>query len=230
MANYKTDVIYKITKEKTANSLELGYIYFTGVPVTYAQVHKPAKMQNSDDTEYQMNIFINEDTMNKVEELGVNKEFAEVGVTKKKKGPNRGKVKYPVEGANENYGGMYAAQLSRKTVKRDRKTGEVTKTYDPLKVIDKELTPIKDNIGNGSICNIRAFCYRYSGDDMIVMQLDTVQVVDLIPYESSGGGDGFDEILGGVVPSSSPVETKEDTEPEPTPAKDDDSFDDDIPF
>lgn len=215
MSKFNTDVVYKITKEKKGTSLELGNLYFKNVPVTYAQVHKPAKKWQSEDTAYQMNVFINKDTMGKVEDLGVNKEFAEVGVTKKKKGANRGQFKFPQEGANENYGGMFAVQLSRNTVKRD-KQGDVVKEYEPLKVIDSEGNAFTQDVGNGSVCTVKLFTYR-NAEDMLVLMMDTVMVVDHVPYEGGDGSGGYDDEMGVTIPAQAPVVKASSTVDEPTP-------------
>ena len=229
MTKFKTDVVYKITKEKTGNGLEMGNLYFKNVPVTYAQVHKPANKWQSDDKAYQVNIFIDKDTMNKVEDLGVNKEFAEVGVTKKKKGANRGSFKYPLDEVNGDYEGMFGAQLTRNTVKRD-KSGAISKEYSPLKVIDKDLNLFTQDVGNGSVCTIKTFCYR-NAEDMLVMMMDTFQVVEHVPYE--GGGSNFDEEFGGVIPEAHVAPATEEVEQKPSPATTpavSDGFDEDLPF
>lgn len=193
MSKFKTDVTYKVVNEAKGGSLETGNLYFMGVPLTYAKVLAPSKKYGSEDTAYQLNLFINADTMEKLEEIGINKEFAEVGVTKIKKGVNRGKIKYELNDTHKDFEGMFAAQFSRDTVKRG-KDGEVVKKYVPLKVLDAKGRPFDQEIGNGSVCNIKTFAYRNS-DGMLVVMLDTVVVVNHVPYirESS---DSFDEVLG----------------------------------
>lgn len=213
MSNYNTDVVYKVTKEKKGKGLELGNLYFKNVPVVYAQVHKPGKKYESEDTAYALTLFINQDTMDKVEEIGVNKEFAEVGKTKLKKGPNRGNLKFPVEGEYENYGGMYATQVKRDTVKRD-KDGQITKHYAPLTVIDTEGELFTQDVGNGSVCTVKLFCYR-NADDMLVMMMDTVQVIEHVPYE--GGGDSFDEEMGVKIPTTQVAQEEVPAEEKSTP-------------
>lgn len=222
MSKFTTDVVYKVTQEKKGKGLEMGNLYFKGVPVTFAQVLKAGKKYQSEDTAYQLNLFINKDTMEKVESIGLNKEFAEVGVTKIKKGANRGEFKYKLDEHNENYVGMFGAQFSRNTVKRD-KEGAVTKTYEPLKVIDAEGNPFSQEVGNGSVCNVKLFAYR-NEEDMLVVMMDTVMIVEHVPYAGKGG-DTFDDELG-VTIKSAPKETKPAVDDELTSATDDSPVDD----
>lgn len=206
MSKYKTDVVYKVTKEAKGNSPEMGYLYIKNAPVTFASVLKPNKKHKSEDLAYQLNVFVNSDTNDKLTEIGVNKTFAEVGVTKKTKGENRGQVKYPLDEHNKDFEGMFAAQLVRETVKRDKKSGELLKEFAPLKVVDAEGNPFTQEVGNGSVCTLKIFCYR--SDGMLNTQLETVVVVDHVPFVRNGG-DSFDEELGITVRSGSKSEVAE---------------------
>ncbi len=232
MKTFKTDVVYKVTQEKKGKGLEMGNLYFKNVPVTFAQVLKAGKKYQSEDTAYQLNLFIDKETMTKVEAIGLNKEFAEVGVTKIKKGANRGEFKYKLDEHNEGYVGLFGAQFSRNTVKRD-KDGAITKTYEPLKVVDAEGNPFSQEVGNGSVCTVKLFAYR-NEEDMLVVMMDTVMVIDHIPYTGKGG-DAFDEELGVTIKSAA-VKEKEEAKKvvEDLSASSSsaavDSFDDDIPF
>ena len=233
MSNFKTEVTYKVSKEAKGNNKEMGNLYFKNVPVVYAQVLKPAKKYNSEDTAYQMGLFINADTMEELGEIGLNKEMAEVGKTKIKKGSNRGKLKYDPE--NEHYTpytGMFGAQFSRDTKKKDG--SERT----PIKVVGVDGKPFTENVGNGSICNVKMFGYR-NDEDMLVVMLDTVVVLEHVPYEDSG--DQYDEVLGITVQAA--VQNQEEDldeelkgsakEPTPEPktgSTGSDVFDDDVPF
>lgn len=241
MSKFKTNVIYKINQEASSNKLEMGNLYLMNVPVTYAKVLTPAKKLNSEDTAYQVNIFVDAATAEKLEELGVNKELAEVGVTKIKKGPNRGKHKYSLEQeANAPYEGMFAAQFGRDTVKRNA-DGSVAKEYTPLKVLDEKGRPFDQEVGNGSICNVKLFVYR-NKEGMLNTMLDTVVVVNHVPYIRPNG-DSFDEVLGINVRANAvadfPVDGDEEETPVKKPAKpakpeapkgNELDFDDDIPF
>lgn len=250
MSQFNTSVVYKVTQEAKGNNLELGYLYFKNVPVNYAQVLKAGKKYQSEDLAYQLHVFINADTAERLNEFGVNKEFAEVGVTKIAKGKNRGKVKYKVgedHPENEPYEGMFAAQLTRETVKRDKKTGEITKTHTPLKVVDAEGEEFFEEVGNGSICTIKCFTYR-NEEDMLVLMMDTVVVVDHVPCVREDNS--FDEELGITIKPSTktakkeaapvdeeeadeeiPVKAKPKAKVKPAPVEDDEDFDsDDLPF
>lgn len=207
MSTFNTSVKYVITQEAVGNKLEMGYLYFKNVPTTYAKIHEAGKKMNSEDKAYQMNIFIDADTMAAVEELGVNKNFSQVNVTKISKGLNRGKLKFPVKDAEGNptanapYEGMFATQLSRETVKRDKKTNEIVKEYEPLKVVDAQGNLFTADVGNGSIVSVKVFCYRNS-ENMLNTMMDTVVVIDHVPYVKAEGSDGYDPELGITVKSA----------------------------
>jgi hypothetical protein len=220
------------------------------VPVTYAKVLAPAKKYNSEDTAYALNVFIDQASMDELDKIGINKQFAEVGKTKIAKGANRGKLKYSTEvEANAPYLEMFAAQLGRDTVKRD-KNGAVVKEYAPLKLLDKAGQPFTQEVGNGSICNVKCFAYRNT-DGMLVVMVDTVVVVEHVAY-SRNDGEVFDDVLGIAIKTESkpasgiedfptedeaPVAKKPAAKPAPqaapaanTPADVGIDFDDDIPF
>lgn len=205
MSKFNTDVVWKVTKEAKGDSPEMGYLYFKNVPVTFACVHEPKKKHKSEDPAWSLNMFINSDTHDKVVDIGVNKVFAEVGVTKKTKGENRGQVKYPLDEHNTPFANMFAVQLSRDKFKRDKKTGEITKTNEPPKVVDANGDVFTEEVGNGSVCTLKVFCYR--SDGMLNTQLDAVVVVDHVPFVR-GGGDGFDEELGISIKSNAKVDTQ----------------------
>lgn len=209
MSKFTTDVVYKVTQEKKGSNLEMGHLYFKNVPVTFAQILKPSAKYQSTDTAYQLNLFINKDTMDKLETIGLNKEMAEVGVTKIKKGQNRGNIKYKLDEHNADYEGMFAANFSRDTVKRD-KDGVFVKEYAPLKVVDTNGDDFTQEVGNGSVCHVKLFAYRNSEDSLVVM-LDTVVVVEHVVYTKEG--DYFDEELGiNIKSSDAPAKAKLDEE------------------
>lgn len=199
---FKTDVIYKMTQEAKGKDLEMGNIYFKNVPVTFAKVLAPAKKYQSEDTAYQLNLFIDKDTMTKVEEIGLNKEFAEVGVTKIKKGANRGQVKYKLDEHNTPFAGMFAAQFERKTIKRNKEGVEVKK-YEPLKVVDAKGEAFTQEVGNGSVCTVKLFAYR-NEEAMLVVMMDTVVVLEHVPYVKENSS--FDEELGITIKAPAKAE------------------------
>jgi len=198
MTKFKTSAVYKVTKEASGKDLELGNLYLKNVPVTFAQVLKPGKKYNSDDKAYSMNVFVDSNTMDALDKIGINKELAEVGVTKIKKGKNRGNIKYPLDEHNTPYEGMFAAQFSRNVEKRNAE-GEVIKVLSPLKVIGSDGEPFTEEVGNGSVCHIRTFAYRNT-DDALVLMLDTVVVLEHVPYVREDGF--FDDELGITIKAS----------------------------
>lgn len=184
---YKTDAVYKIIKEAKGKDLEQGNLYLMNVPVTFAAVIKATKKYQSEELAWQTNLFVDKETKAKLDDIGINKEFAEVGVTKIKKGTNRGNLKYPLNEHNEAYAGMFAAQFGRDVL---NKKGE---PRTPIKVVSPDGEVFTKDVGNGSICNIKMYGYR-NEDGMLVVMLDTVVVVDHVPYERSEGL--HDDILG----------------------------------
>ena len=187
MSKYKTDAVYKIIKEAKGKDLEQGNLYLMNVPVTFAAMIKPTKKYQSEELAWQTNLFVDKETKAKLDDIGINKEFAEVGVTKIKKGANRGNLKYPLNEHNENYAGMFAAQFGRDVL---NKKGEAR---SPIKVVTPDGEEFTKDVGNGSICNIKMYGYR-NEDGMLVVMLDTVVVVEHVPYERSEGL--HDDILG----------------------------------
>lgn len=206
MSKFNTSVKYVVTQEAVGKKLEMGYLYFKNVPVTYAKIHEPSKKMNSEDKAYQMNVFIDADSMAIVEELGVNKNFSQVGVTKIAKGINRGKIKFAVkdadgnETANTPFEGMFATQLGRDCVKRDPTSNEIIKEYAPLKVVYPDGSPFTSDIGNGSVCSVKVFVYKNS-ENMLNAMMDTVVVIDHVPYVKAGN-DGYDAELGLTIKSA----------------------------
>jgi len=240
MSKFNTDVIYKVGQEAKPGKLEMGFLYFLRVPVVYAKVHDPVKKYNSEELAWSLDLFYTAETQLKIEDIGVNKEPAQVGVTKLKKGPNRGKIKYSVE--NEHfapYEGMYALKVERDVL--DKKGNP----RPPLRVVDSQGEPFTKDVGNGSVCNIKLFTYRNEEGQLVIM-LDTIVVIDHVPYERSEGY--HDDILGVTLKSTAPkvaqkqeapvANAEAEDQPEvshktkksepPTPA--DPAFDDDIPF
>jgi len=174
---------------KTTDKFE--YVYLMGVPVVYACVHEPRlKFKSDDEYEYSATAFVDEDMMTKLmDDIKLNKELKQVGVDKNKKR----NYKYPLSSQDEEgrdtydaYEGMYGISLNCPSVTKAGKERKV-------KVIDVDKEPIAYNVGNGSICNLKLFAYR-NQDDLLNVQLDTVQVVELIPYEDKSE----DDVLAGA--------------------------------
>ena len=126
----------------------------------------------------------------------MNKELFEVGRDKNKKK----EVKYKLasqlkEGEKFSYDdvkGLHGIQLTVDTVDRNGYSHKVV-------VIDKDGQPFSEDVGNMSVCNVKCFAYK-NREDMLIVSLDTVQVVEQVPYEGGGaglnGGEVKDDILG----------------------------------
>jgi hypothetical protein len=197
MKSFKTSVVYKMVTPAKGKKLESGYVYFKNVPVSYAKIqpNQIEKKLESEDREWSLQAFIDKATFEQCEDLPINKGFAEVGVDKKKKGPNRGQFKFPLDKeAYQDYAGLYGFNVA---------CPEFTKggTKKVLKVLDAKGKPLTAEVGNGSVCTLKCFAYR-NRDEELVITLDTVVVVEHVEYESGGGnGGGFDDELGFDIPS-----------------------------
>lgn len=226
-----------------SGGLETVNLYVMGATVFYPVVHEPTKKYQSEDREYSCTLFVDEETKDKLlDEVMVNKTFSLVGVDKTTKPPRR--IKFPrstqVEEGKVNYDivdGMYGFSVARP---------EFSKKNNPMtvNVIDAEGNPFTENVGNGSVCNVKLFGYR-NQDDQIVVMLDTVQVLEHVPYEGKAASDSVeDDVLGVTYKTKkvdTPAETPKEESPQETPkakrtkkaappAENFDSFDDDIPF
>lgn len=216
-----------------SGSLETLNIYVMNAIVYYPVVHEPQKKYQSEDREYSILCFVDEEAKDKLlDEVLVNKTFALVGKDKTSKPPRR--IKFPlssqVEEGKVNYDivdGMYGFTVARPEFSKQGKAMTIN-------VIDKDGNEFTDNIGNGSVCNIKMFAYR-NQDDQAVVMLDTVQVIEHVPYEAKGGsGSVEDDVLGVTYKtkqagaSQEAVEEQKVTKKQPEPEEDD--FDSDIPF
>lgn len=223
-------------------SLETLNIYVMNATVFYPVVHEPQKKYQSEDREYSILCFIDEEAKDKLlDEVLVNKTFSLVGKDKTSKPPRR--IKFPlssqVEEGKVNYDivdGMYGFSVARP---------EFSKKGNPMtvNVIDKDGNEFTENVGNGSVCNIKMFAYR-NQDDQAVVMLDTVQVIEHVPYEAKGNsGSVEDDVLGVTyktkqadTPVEAPAEDSQKTTPKAAkpkqskPEPDFDDFDQDIPF
>ncbi len=102
-----------------------------------------------------------------------------------------------------------AVNLTKEQVKTLESTGVEVQTCDreegnrgsfitlkstrPVKVVDKEKTPITELVGNGSVCNVawNPFEWAFKKKSGISAGLQALQVIKLVSY-SSGGVDEFD--------------------------------------
>lgn len=219
-------------------SLETLNIYVKNATVFYPVVHEPKKKYQSDDREYSILCFVDEEAKDKLlDEVLVNKTFALVGKDKTQKPPRR--IKFPLstqvlEG-EVNYDivdGMYGFSVARP---------EFSKKGNPMtvNVIDKDGNEFTENVGNGSVCNVKLFAYR-NVDDQAVVMLDTVQVIKHVPYEGKASSDNVDDDVLGVsykvkkvdtpAEDSQKAQSKATNPKQSKPEPEFDNFDDDIPF
>lgn len=189
----ETSIVLKELPKK--GDLETFNLYLKNVPVFYPVVHEAKKKYQSEEKEFSVTVFIDEPTKDKLEdEVAVNKTFAKVGVTKTSKPPKR--VKYPLSSQAEegklNYDeveGMWGFTVTRPEF--SKKGNKQT-----INVIDKDGNAFTENVGNGSVCNIKLFAYK-NRDGQLVVTLDTLQVIEHVAYEAAASSDSVvDDVLG----------------------------------
>lgn len=179
-----------------SGTLETFNVYILNTPVFYAKVHDVKfKYQSTTDKEYSLTSFVDEETKDKLlDEVMINKTFAQVGKDKTSKAPRR--IKFPlssqVEEGKTNYDvvdGMFGFTVAKP---------EFSKAGNKMSVnvIDKDGKEFTADIGNGSVCTLKLFGYK-NKDDQLTVTLDTVQVIEHVPYENKGGdGSIEDDVLG----------------------------------
>lgn len=194
MSNQK--VISIIVKQlPKSGTLETFNVYIKNTPVFYAAVHEPKLKYQSTDKEFSLTSFVDEETKDKlIDEVMLNKSFAQVGKDKTSKAPRR--IKYPlssqVEEGKVNYDvvdGLFGFNVAKP---------EFSKKGNPMSVnvIDAEGNAFTENVGNGSICTLKLFGYK-NQDGQLTVTLDTVQVIDHVPYEGKTSADSVeDDVLG----------------------------------
>lgn len=227
----KTEVIVRDLPK--SGGLETVNIYIKNAVVFYAAVHEAKKKYQSESKEFSSQVFVDEEAKDKLlDEVMVNKTFAEVGVTKTSKPPR--KIKYmtseQAEEGKVNYDvvkGLWGFNVAKP---------EFSKKNNPMvvTVIDTDGKPFTDNIGNGSVVNLKLFGYR-NVDNQVVITLDTVQVVEHIAYEGRTSSDSVeDDILGNYkvkkVEANKVEEKEEAPKPKADPQPAGDDFSDDLPF
>lgn len=209
MSNQKTSIVVRDLPK--TGGLETVNLYIKDATVFYAVVHEPKKKYQSDEREYSVTVFVDEETKDKLlDEVMVNKSFALVGKDKTSKPPRR--IKYPlssqVEEGKVNYDvveGMYGFTVAKP---------EFSKKGNPMtvNVIGKDGKAFTENVGNGSVCTLKLFGYR-NVDGQLVVSLDTLQVLDHVPYEQKAAADSVDDDVLGVSYSVKKVEAKTAEEP-----------------
>ena len=228
----KTEVIVRDLPK--SGGLETVNIYIKNAVVFYAAVHEAKKKYQSESKEFSAQVFVDEEAKDKLlDEVMVNKTFAEVGVTKTSKPPR--KIKFmtsdQAEEGKVNYDvvkGLWGFNVAKP---------EFSKKGNPMvvTVIDTEGQPFTDNIGNGSIVNLKLFGYR-NVDNQVVVTLDTVQVVEHIAYEGRTASDSVDDdILGSYKVKKAESKAEEQEVPTPkakaAPQPEPEEFDDEqLPF
>lgn len=190
------------------------FLYLKNTPVYFAKILELSKKYQSDDSEYQMTVFVDTDTREKLElpvdegGVAINKQLFEVGKDRNKKK----KIKFPLESQlkdgekvpYDSVEGLHGLSLS---------LNEFTKKGNKsiLKVVDKDGKDWDKSkaIGNGSIVTVKCFGYR-NQDEQLVVSLNLVMVVEHVPYEGGGaGGMVEDSILGVSYDMSSAYEANE---------------------
>ena len=204
----KTEVIVRDLPK--TGGLETVNIYIKNAVVFYAAVHEAKKKYQSEAKEFSAQVFVDEEAKDRLlDEVMVNKTFAEVGVTKTSKPPR--KIKFMLSSQAEegkvNYDvvkGLWGFSVAKP---------EFSKKNNPMtvNVIDTQGEAFTDNIGNGSVVNLKLFGYR-NQDNQVVVTLDTVQVVDHIPYEGRTASDSVDDdILGSYKVKKVEAKVEEET-------------------
>ncbi|QFP93495.1 hypothetical protein [Edwardsiella phage vB_EtaM_ET-ABTNL-9] len=196
------------------------FLYLKNVPVFFAKVLELSKKYQSEDLEYQLTVFVDTETREKLElpvdegGVAINKELKEVGKDRNKKK----QIKYPLESqlkdgkgtAYDMVEGLHGMGLS---------LNEYTKSGKKsiLKVVDsngKDWDKSKA-IGNGSKIDIKCFGYR-NQDEQLVVFPNLIVVTEHVPYEGGNGGVVTDDVLGVTVDMSSAYEEETSADVEET--------------
>lgn len=235
-----TSIVLKELPKK--GDMETFNLYIKNAVVFYPVVHDVKfKYQSQTEKEYSVTVFVDEATKDQLEdEVAVNKTFAKVGVTKTSKPPKRIKfgLSSQVEEGKLNFDqveGMWGFTATRPEF--SKKGNKQT-----INVIDKDGNTFTENVGNGSVCNIKLFAYK-NRDGQLVVTLDTLQVIEHVPYEGATSSDSVvDDVLGvsyqvkkagikdveDVSKEQAPKEQQVKPQSKPTPDADD--LDSELPF
>jgi len=187
-----TVIVKELPKSGTLDAVNL---YIKDAVVFYPSVHEPKLKYNSTDKEFSATVFVDEETKDKLlDEVMVNKSFFLVGKDKTSRPPR--KIKFPlssqVEEGKVNYDlveGMYGFNVAKPEF--SKKGNRMT-----VNVIDKDGNAFTENVGNGSKVNLKLFGYK-NQDNQLVVTLDTMQVIEHVPYEQKGAADSVvDDVLG----------------------------------
>lgn len=208
----KTEVIVRNLPK--SGTLETANVYIKNAVVFYAAVHEAKLKYQSTDKEFSATVFVDEEAKdNLLDVVMVNKSFSQVGITKTSKPPR--KIKYAlssqVEEGKANYDlvdGLWGFNIAKPEFSKKGHSMSVN-------VIDTEGNAFTENVGNGSVVNLKLFGYK-NMDGQLTVTLDTMQVVEHVPYEQKGAaGEVEDDILGSYKVKK--VEAKPVEEEAPAP-------------
>jgi len=216
-----------------SGTLETANVYIKNAVVYYAAVHDPKLKYQSQEKEFSATVFVDEEAKDRLlDEVMVNKSFSQVGITKTSKPPR--KIKFPlssqVEEGKANYDlvdGLWGFNIAKPEFSKKGNKMAVN-------VIDKDGNAFTDNIGNGSVCTLKLFGYK-NVEGQLTVTLDTVQVIEHVPYESKGSSDEVvDDIMGSYKVKKAETKPVEEEAPAPNtnaaPVAEDTSFEQDLPF
>jgi hypothetical protein len=187
-------------------------LYIKGAKVFWANLNSPTRGYDGFN-EYQVTVFVNKEDAEKLEiGVGLNKELNEVGVTKIKKGKNRGNIKYPQD-KYPGTEGMFGLAVSMPEVS---KSGRLNKVI----VVDSDKELFTGDIGNGSVASLKLSGYRNKDDALCLTSIQMVMIEELVEY-TGGGSSIYDEELGISIDTSKVGDEFED----PDSAFEDDNAD-----
>lgn len=218
-------IIKRLPKSGTLESVNL---YIKNVTVFYACLHEARNKWQSEDREFKMTAFVDEETKDKLlDEVMVNKSFLQVGVDKTSKPPR--KIKYPlssqVEDGKAHYDlvdGLFGFNLTKPEFSK-----KGNKMF--VNVIDSEGKTFTDNIGNGSVVTVKLFGY-YNADGQLNVTLDTVQVLEHVPYEGGNSGVIEDDVFGVSYSIQKDEGAAKDSSKQQQQPEQQEDFDSDLPF
>lgn len=176
----------KVVKEKIKGN-EFEFVYVKDVVAYYASVQEPKdklnkpdpKDKNQSTREYVVTVFMSEeDSIELLDNIQINKQMFEVGKDKNKKR----KIKYPlssqVEEGKAHYDeveGLFGVQFTLNELTNAGKKAR-------LIVVDKKGKPFEELVGSGSRVTLKLFGYR-NQEGLLNVRMNVVQVLEHVPYE-----------------------------------------------
>lgn len=222
----KTEIIVKELPK--SGTLETCNLYIKNAVVFYPVVHEPKLKYQSTDKEFSVTVFVDEESKDRLlDEVMVNKTFAEVGVTKTSKPPR--KIKYMLSSQAEegkvNYDivkGLWGFNVAKPEFSKKGNRMSVN-------VIDLQGKPFTENVGNGSVVNLKLFGYK-NQDNQLVVTLDTMQVVEHVRFESKAAADSVVDDVFGVSYQVKKADKPAVEQQEVPVSQPDDDLTSDLPF